>query len=295
MEKECGGGEGRLPPYRPTALPPCPLPPCPLPPYRLTALPPCMIDIHSHLLPGIDDGPRSVERPVKVLNRFASEGITDVVLTPHAKSSDFAMDPEDSLERRDVALQELQEVAPPTPRLHLGFEIMMDQPLPAAVLGDRRFALAGSRYYMVEFYTSVTFDSITKALEMICATGAVPVIAHVERFDAANPENVRHLREIGAKMQVDAREYLKDSARGRNARLLTSHGLIDMTASDNHGDDRSMSMAREYFERSGYPDVGLMLCEVNPSALINDLDLEDVAPVKLKEGLWSRLKGVFGA
>ncbi len=254
-----------------------------------------MIDIHSHLLPGIDDGPRSVSRPVKVLNRFAGEGVTDVVLTPHAKSSDFAMDPEDSLERREVAMTQLAEVAPESPRLHLGFEIMMDQPLPAAVIGDRRFSLAESRYYLVEFYTSIAYDAITKALEMICETGMVPLIAHVERYDAATPENLRVWREMGAKAQVDAREYIKDSARGRNARLLTSQGLIDMTASDNHGDHRSMSMAREFFEESGYSDIGLMLCEANPRALIEDLELEDVAPVKLKEGLWSRVKGAFGA
>ncbi len=254
-----------------------------------------MIDIHSHLLPGIDDGPRSVSRPVKVLNRFAAEGVTDVVLTPHAKSSDFAMDAEDMLERREVAMAQLTEVAPESPRLHLGFEIMMDQPLPAAVFDHRRCALAGSRYYLVEFYTSVAFDSITKALEMICASGVVPVIAHVERYDAATPENLRFWKNLGAKAQVDAREYLKDSARGRNARLLTSHGLIDLTASDNHGDERTMSFARQFFEDSGCPDVGLKLCEVNPRAVIEDRELEEVSPVKLKEGWWSRVKGAFGA
>jgi protein-tyrosine phosphatase len=148
---------------------------------------------------------------------------------------------------------------------------------------------------LVEFYTSVAFDSITKALEMICASGVVPVIAHVERYDAATPENLRVWRELGAKAQVDAREYVKDSARGRNARLLTSHGLIDLTASDNHGDERSMSHARKFFEDSGYPDVGLKLCEANPRAVLEDLELEDVAPVKLKEGWWSRVKGAFGA
>ncbi len=254
-----------------------------------------MIDIHSHLLPGIDDGPRSIEGPLNVLNRFAAEGVTDVVLTPHAKSSDFAMDAEDALEQRDVAMDQLRKVAPPSPRLHLGFEILMNQPLPAAVLGDRRFSLAGSRYYLVEFYKSVAADSIATALELICESGMIPVIAHVERYDAANSDTLRAWREVGAKMQVDAREYLKDSARGRNARLLTSRGLIDMTASDNHGDERTVSFAKRFFDESGYSTTGLMVCETNPRALIEDRELEEVAPVNLKEGWWSRLKGAFGA
>jgi len=254
-----------------------------------------MIDMHSHLLPGIDDGPRSVERPVKVLTQFAVEGVTDVVLTPHARSSEFAMDAEDVLEKREVAVGQLLEVAPAMPKLHLGFEIMMDQPLLAAVLGDRRFSLAASRYYLVEFYTSVAADVITKALEMVCDSGAVPLIAHVERYDAANPDTVRSWRRIGAKMQVDAREYLKESDRGRRARLLTSLGLVDMTASDNHGDARSIEYAERYFNDAGFSDIGLILCETNPRALIEDRELADVAPVELKEGWWSRVKGALGA
>ena len=254
-----------------------------------------MIDIHSHLLPGIDDGPRSVDRPVKVLKQFASEGVTDVVLTPHASSSDLAMDAEDAIEKRHVSLGQLSEVAPETPRLHLGFEIMMDQPLPAAVLGDRRFSLAGSRYFLVEFYTSVTEAAIFSALQTVSESGMIPLIAHVERYDAANPDSVRKWRHIGAKMQVDAREYLKDTARGRNARLLTSLGLIDMTASDNHGDARSVGYAVRFFNERGLSDVGLMLCETNPRALVEDRELEDVTPVKLKEGWWSRVKGALGA
>lgn len=254
-----------------------------------------MIDIHCHLLPGIDDGPRSVERPAAVLEQFAAEGVTDLVLTPHARSSDLAMDAEDSIEKRDVALGLLREVAPSVPRLHLGFEIMMDQPLPAAVLGDRRFSLAGSRYYLVEFYTSVTAEAVTRALEMVCEAGMVPVIAHVERYRATDPDSVRGWRNAGAKMQVDAREYLEDSERGRKARTLTSLGLIDLTASDNHGDDRTVSYAERFLNDSGFPEVGTMLCETNPRAVIEDRELTDVAPVKLREGWWSRVKGAFGA
>ena len=71
---------------------------------------------------------------MKVLEQFAADGVTDVVLTPHARSSDLAMDAEDAIEKREVALGQLLEVAPAVPRLHLGFEILMDQPLPAAVV-----------------------------------------------------------------------------------------------------------------------------------------------------------------
>ena len=148
---------------------------------------------------------------------------------------------------------------------------------------------------LVEFYNSVAAESTSKALEMVVASGMVPVIAHVERYDAANPETVRGWRDIGAKMQVDAGEYLKDSTRGRRARVLTSLGLVDLTASDNHGDSRTVEYAERYFEDSGFPDVGVKMCETNPRALLEDRELEDVLPVGLKEGWWSRVKGALGA
>lgn len=254
-----------------------------------------MIDIHTHLLPGIDDGPRSVERPAKVLERFAKEGVSDVVLTPHARSSDFALNPENPFEKREVALEQLVEVAPQSPRLHLGFEILMNQPLPAALRGGRRLSLAGSRYVLVEFYKSAAAESIRKALEMISQTGMVPVVAHVERYHSSTPDDVLIWREAGAKMQVDAVEYLKDSKRGRTARLLTSLGLIDLAASDNHGGQRTLYAAKQFFEESGFEYVGRLVCETNPRAVLEDREMVDVGPVKLIEGLWSRVKRALGA
>src|SRR5258705_8031965 len=108
---------------------------------------PFVIDLHCHLLPNIDDGSRSAEESANVLRVFAEAGVTDVVLTPHLSASEMAVDGEEALERRDYAFQTLKRSAPPAPRLALGFEIMLDRPFPVLGLGDRRYSLAGSRYY----------------------------------------------------------------------------------------------------------------------------------------------------
>ena len=89
-----------------------------------------MIDIHSHLLPDIDDGSRTVAQSALVLNQFAEQGVTDVILTPHISAGELELDKGDALERREVAFQLLSREAPAVPRLHLGFEIMLDHPLP---------------------------------------------------------------------------------------------------------------------------------------------------------------------
>ena len=102
-----------------------------------------MIDIHSHLLPNLDDGSSTVGQSVAVLNQFAKSGVTAVVLTPHVSSRELVDDPDDPVERRQVALEALQAAAPPMPELHLGFEIMLDQLDAGDVLSDPRFSMAG--------------------------------------------------------------------------------------------------------------------------------------------------------
>ena len=84
-----------------------------------------MIDIHSHLLPGVDDGSPSFAVSVPVLQRFCDDGVTTVVCTPHLNASKAAEAP---IERYREIFAELQRRAPAGIGLQLGWEIMLDTP-----------------------------------------------------------------------------------------------------------------------------------------------------------------------
>ena len=105
-----------------------------------------MIDVHSHLLPGVDDGSRSFETSVEVLERFVRDGVECVVLTPHLNVSQLAAAP---YERHVELLDELRRRAPAVPELRLGWEIMLDEP--GRDLRPARFSLGGARAVLVEF------------------------------------------------------------------------------------------------------------------------------------------------
>jgi protein-tyrosine phosphatase len=249
-----------------------------------------MIDLHSHLLPNLDDGSRSVEQSVQTLARFAELGVSDVVLTPHLRASEIARHGEDMISQRNEMLEILAPAAPNPPQLHLGFEIMLDQPMPPLTLGDRRYSLAGSRYYLVEFHTTVVPESATKVLELISQTGVTPLVAHPERYRACRVDVIAAWRAVGAKMQVDATTLTRPTDRGRRARQILQAGLADVLAADNHGDRRAMPTGIDYLTGAGAPDVALRLALENPLAVIEDRDLKEVAPVKLEETLMERLK-----
>ena len=173
-----------------------------------------VIDLHTHLLPNIDDGSRSVVQSVEVLRDFRADGVEGVVLTPHIRAGEITTQGEAHLARRDAAMEELAAAAPPELSLHLGFEIILDEPLPPLVVGDRRFSLVGSRYYLVEFPLGVVADFTTRVLERIAAAGVVPLVAHAERYDACSVEVVQAWREAGAKIQVDATTLSRPTPRG---------------------------------------------------------------------------------
>lgn len=254
-----------------------------------------MIDIHSHLLPGMDDGSRSLEQSVAVLRRMAGDGVTGLVLTPHLKASEINAGAEPAIARRDLELQRLRPHSPRGLSLYPGFEIMLDQPLTPLALGDRRLSLAGSRYYLVEFPASVVGEFATRVLRDIARAGLIPVLAHPERYEACSPAAVREWREAGARMQVDARALTRPTTRGHRARQLVAQGLADVLAADNHGDGRSLLVAVEFLrERTGGPSLAeealRLLTHLNPLAITHDWALAEVPGLVVVERWMDRVR-----
>jgi len=248
-----------------------------------------MIDLHSHLLPGVDDGSRTVEQSVGVLKRWADEGVTAVCLTPHMTVTKAAGGVPDAW---DEAFARLTRVAPHMVKLFRGSEMMLDRPLSEAA-ADRRFTIAGTRYILVEFSRLVAEGSAMNALAHVARMGLVPVLAHPERYTSCSPEAVQRWKGgSGALMQVDATTLVQPRSRGNRARQLLAAGLVDILAGDNHGDDRSMAAAREALSERNRAIAELLLIH-NPAAILSDGPTEGVPPVKLKESLLNRLKTLF--
>jgi protein-tyrosine phosphatase len=249
-----------------------------------------VIDLHSHLLPGIDDGSRSVEQSVEVLTRFAEAGVTDLAVTPHLRVSDVPDRGEATIERRDRLLEELRRHAPEGLTLHPGFEIMLDAPLDAGVLDDRRFSLAGTRYYLVEFSTSVGGAPASAAIGDFQQARVTPLVAHPERYMACTIREFRSWVSLGAVLQVDATTITRPTSRGDMARQLVQEGLAHLMAADNHGDKRSLHTGRQYLEERGAAEIARRLTIENPRAILENRDVVPVGPARLKFGLRERLR-----
>ncbi len=249
-----------------------------------------MIDLHSHLLPNVDDGSRSVDQSVKVLLEFAGLGVTDVCLTPHLRAGQVAAGPPAAHQR---AFATLVAEAPAVPRLHRGAEIMLDRPLPPDTSQSRRLSLGGSRYILVEFPRLVARDTVTNALSRVLESGMVPVLAHPERYSCCRADSVAAWRELGARMQVDATTLLSPQKRGERARDLISDGLADILAGDNHGDHRSIAAGFQFLVAQEGQQQAELLVVTNPAAILKDAALSAVPPLRIKRTWMQRIRQIL--
>jgi len=250
-----------------------------------------VIDIHSHVLPGVDDGSADIATSVAVLERFAGDGLEVLVCTPHLLASRAEQAP---YERHRELLAELIAAAPPKPELRLGWEIMLDRP--GCDLRAPELSLGGAKAVLVEFPRAYLPVGTADELERIRRSGVVPVVAHPERYYGCTLDMVRSWRDAGAVIQTDATMLLARGPMTELAKSLLAAGLIDCLASDNHGDRRSLVAARVWLEEMGADEHAQLLTYSNAARVLADQVTMPLPPLPLGRGVFHRLRELlFGS
>lgn len=244
-----------------------------------------MIDVHSHLLPGVDDGSRSFETSVAVLATFAEQGVECVVLTPHLNVSRADEAP---YELHLAILDELRTKAAAVPELKLGWEIMLDEP--GRDLRPSRLSLGGSHAVLVEFPLSGVPAQGGEELYRIRCSGVVPVLAHPERYWGCSVAKVEHWKKAGAVIQMDTAGLLGKGRIAKVSRELLENGLVDLFASDNHGDRRTLATARDWLLEVSSPEHADLLTRGNARRLLDNQTLVPIPPLPPDPGLFARFR-----
>lgn len=192
-----------------------------------------MIDLHSHILPGIDDGSQSVEESRALLALLREQGVETVVATPHFYAN--LDNPEDFLRRREEALARLDWAEEQLPRILLGAEVAyFDGMSHSADLP--RLQLENTGLVLVEMpFTAWTQRMIREVCQLPLQTGLTPVLAHVGRYRRKDqlPKFKRQLLEQGVLFQCNAEALLSIKDRRWTLSLLKK-GNIHFLGSDTH-------------------------------------------------------------
>lgn len=195
-----------------------------------------LTDFHSHILPGVDDGSKSVEQSLEMLRMEAAQGIRRVIATPHFYPRHDS--PERFLRRRAEALNRLQEameIEEGLPQIELAAEIYFFSGISDSEVLSQ-LTIGQKRCILLEMPHSPWTDSMYRELEGICVKqGLTPVIAHVDRYirpfkSYGIPER---LKELPVLVQANAEFFLSGSTRRMALRMLKK-GQIHVLGSDCH-------------------------------------------------------------
>ena len=204
------------------------------------------VDIHSHVLHGLDDGAKTLEDSIAMLRLAEAAGTTDIVATPHA-SGQYTFRP-DVIEQRIRELQPLVDV-----RIHRGcdFHLQADN-IEDALAYPTKYTINQRGYLLVEFPDLSIFSSADEIILELLGGGLIPIITHPERNAQLQHklDDIARWIELGCYVQVTAGSCTGTfgKAAGACAATLIERGLVHFIASDAHDTRRRSPRLREAYD-----------------------------------------------
>ncbi|MGD8362085.1 MAG: hypothetical protein PVJ04_11725 [Gemmatimonadota bacterium] len=260
-------------------------------------------DLHSHLVPGVDDGARTLEEALEGVGRLWDAGVRKIVTTPHLDGSLTQTPSELDLRLEEIdagwlGLAKASRQAFPGLELLRGHEVMLDVPDP--ILTDPRVWLGGTSHVLVEWPRLQVPPATTLVLSRLLDQGVKIVLAHPERYRGFDPElNLAgEWRKLGALLQVNYGSLLGrygDAPRKRAVTFL-ERGWVDLFSTDFHGRPHLplyIEEAGEAMEALGGSEQFDILARWNPARLLEGGELLPAAPLAAKPGLREKVLNFF--
>ena len=230
-----------------------------------------MIDIHTHVLPEMDDGAPDLATTAAMLDMALEDGITDIVATPHA-SLQFAYDPA----RRSLNLQRARDARPGGPKLYPGCEVhLTPENVEALIRKPDAFTINGLSCVLLELPEPAVAMPVECAAQILLGRGVRPIIAHPERNRGLQRDAkfVERLIQLGCHFQITGQSITGSFGpeAQKCARAFLAEGLVHFVASDAHGiEHRRPLLSAAYHDVSRHygEAQARLLFEENPRALL---------------------------
>lgn len=243
-----------------------------------------MIDLHSHILPGLDDGTRSIEEARELARQAASDGITAIAATPHVRP-DYPTTPEEMEWGVDELRVDFEEEGIPV-QLFYGAEVDLGLlwQIPREELTRLTIAQTG-RYLLLEFPYRSWPMALATTVSALVHSGITPVLAHPERNPEVQdrPARIQELVELGALLQITAGSLTGglDRASQYAAERLLELGVVHMLASDSHGPHIERGGMPAAVEALGDAELARYLTVDVPTAVVAGQDAPSPPQVRL--------------
>lgn len=252
-----------------------------------------LVDLHNHLIPGVDDGAGTTAESLTYLRQLARDGVRRMAVSPHLDAR-LVHDPGAlyrRLDRLEAAFDELVAACDADnrsslPALTFSQEILVPDPGTAElVFLEPRIGIRGTSYATIEFGFELP-DDPAAVVRAVRDAGRRPIVVHPERYrrevDPVTIEEIEGWKEAGAILQVNGGSILNGYGEGiaRLAWELLERGLADLLGTDHHAASRPVSPAAvvRKLERRGAHEQARLLFGENPGRVLDDLETLTVPP-----------------
>lgn len=233
------------------------------------------VDMHSHILPELDDGSQSMEESLQMMKLAYDSGIRRIIATPHYKrgrrnaSAQTIMNRIEQLE--ELARQQGYDIS-----LYPGNEIYYFEGLAEALENGEVLTMNGTDRVLIEFSPNEQFTYIRNAFDEVIGAGYVPIMAHIERYECmvSTPELVYELKDMGVEIQSNASSI--DGKYGKTIQKylmkLLKEEMIDYVGTDAHNaESRKPNMENCYnvLQKKVTPEYLAAIISMNAEELID--------------------------
>lgn len=243
-----------------------------------------MVDIHSHILFGVDDGAKDIEESIELLKQAVSVGYTDIVCSSHYYIGLY--ENKDYLTNFNLLQNEIKRLEIPI-NIYLGNEFNLDSEYFSHK--DKINRINNRKYFLVEIKSNIIYSICKDFFQMLLEKGVTPIFAHVERYNQIREEDLLELSRMGVVLQMNLGSVVGELPK---VKYLLENRCIDIIATDTHKygkrdynikeklDKLKSIVGEEYFQ---------LLTEINPKRVINN---ENIFKLKGEENEFKKSDGI---
>ena len=193
-----------------------------------------LTDIHSHILPEIDDGSESLEKSLAMITEEISQGVKNIFCTPHYRIH-YTKEKEETKRIFNEFNEKVKEKNLPV-NLYLGQEIAVNENTLSMLKSGRLLTLDDGKYVLLEFCLTKKTTDVSETVHEFVVEGFKPIVAHIERYPYLTLDDAYDVKRGGGLIQINADAALEVGKifGGAYIKKLIEENLVDFVASDYH-------------------------------------------------------------
>ena len=254
-----------------------------------------MIDIHNHIIYGVDDGSKSIDESLKMVDMYIESGFSEIIATSHYDKGRYLVDPLEIKHKIDVLNRKIKEKSLDF-TIYPGHEIQVDVDINTNLKEGRVLSLNNSRYLLCELSFLNKPNFLEDLFYNLQLEGYTPIIAHAERYDYVkkDPDYLAQFIQKGALVQVNYSSIKTDP---ETVKTLLEKNMVHILATDAHQSEWRKPDIREYINL--YKEIigdenFIKLSMTNPKKVIEDKFIDNEFVVQKEELPKKKEKKLFG-